>query len=349
MDSVSQLVLGSTVGYAVLGNKIGRKALLVGAAYGTLPDLDVLINFGGAVENFVYHRGFSHSILVHLVAAPILAWLMSKMKWAQSASLLRWACAIFLILATHAVLDSLTVYGTQLLWPLTTYPFGVSNLFIIDPLYTLPLLLAVIVISFIKTDRLLATKINGFFLIFSCLYATWSIGAKMYIDAKITKRLSADGIEVIDYVSTPSPFNTLLWRGVATTPGGHYEIYASIFDDVSDISMYFYESQRELLNLIPKDKRLTQLTTFTKGLYGVYEQDGEIRFSDLRMGIEGAYVFTFVVAELQNDGYQVGSFEQLSSRPQLSQTSLIFDRIFAPHIDLSLRARNSVSNQYPTD
>ena len=61
MDSVTQILLASAVGYATLGNKLGRKSLLVGAAFGTLPDLDVLINFGGDVENFVYHRSFSTS------------------------------------------------------------------------------------------------------------------------------------------------------------------------------------------------------------------------------------------------------------------------------------------------
>ena len=47
MDSLTQVVLGSAVGYAVLGNKIGRKAALWGAALGTLPDLDVFIPYGG--------------------------------------------------------------------------------------------------------------------------------------------------------------------------------------------------------------------------------------------------------------------------------------------------------------
>ncbi len=339
MDSVSQLVLGSAVGYAVLGNKIGRKALLVGAAYGTLPDLDVLINFGGDVENFVYHRGFSHSLLVHVFAAPIFAWLMCKLKWAQSVSLVRWTTAIFLILSTHAILDSLTVYGTQLLWPVSTHPFGLSNLFIIDPLYTLPLIVSVIILSFIKHKRQLGQTLNGWLLIVSSLYACWSIGGKFYIDNQINQRLSNEGIVAIDYESTPTPFNTLLWRGIATTSDGHYEIYASLFDDVSDISLYFYKTQPNLLDAIPDDRRISQLTAFTKGLYGIYQQDNKVLFSDLRMGIEGAYVFTFVLAETDNNGYKKSAFQRLSNRPQLSQAGLIFDRIFDPTIDLSLKAR----------
>ena len=133
MDSLTQAVLGGTVGYAVLGNKVGGKAAIYGALLGTLPDLDVFLPYGGEVEAFTYHRGFSHSILMHLLISPFIVWLITL--WDQSASRCKkhWFWLIFLCLSSHAILDALTVYGTQLLWPITEYPFGVSNLFIIDP------------------------------------------------------------------------------------------------------------------------------------------------------------------------------------------------------------------------
>src|SRR5690606_41671741 len=46
---------------------------------------------------------------------------------------------LWLVLATHPLLDAMTAYGTQLLWPLTPTPTAWSSLFIIDPFYTLPL------------------------------------------------------------------------------------------------------------------------------------------------------------------------------------------------------------------
>ncbi len=146
MDSLTQIVLGGTVAYATLGPKVGKKAVLYGALLGTLPDLDVFLPYGGEVEAFTYHRGFSHSILVHLVLSPIIAWLLAKLHPISSDSEFKyswykWTLMVFLCLSTHALLDACTVYGTQLLWPITQYPFGFSNLFIIDPAYTLPLLL----------------------------------------------------------------------------------------------------------------------------------------------------------------------------------------------------------------
>ena len=83
MDSLTQAVLGAGVAGAVAPAGQRRKALLAGAALGTLPDLDVLIDYGGAVENFTYHRGFSHSLLV-LVPVSWLLWLGLLRLWAPA-------------------------------------------------------------------------------------------------------------------------------------------------------------------------------------------------------------------------------------------------------------------------
>ena len=46
---------------------------------------------------------------------------------------------MLLVFGTHVLLDCFTVYGTQALWPLPLPPVGWATIFIIDPLYTLPL------------------------------------------------------------------------------------------------------------------------------------------------------------------------------------------------------------------
>src|SRR5690606_4992466 len=144
MDSITQAVLGASLQGALLGRWQGRKALLYGALLGTLPDLDVVIDYGDAVANMTYHRGFSHSLLVLGILSVVLAWLVRRFRPHPDYSALRlWFC-IWLILTTHVLLDAFTTYGTQLFWPLTTPPVAISSIFIIDPLYTLPLLLAVL-------------------------------------------------------------------------------------------------------------------------------------------------------------------------------------------------------------
>ena len=125
-----------------------RKALLLGAALGTLPDLDVLIDYGDAVRNFTYHRGFSHSLFV-LAPFSLLLWLVVRRWWAPvRAAPGQWLAAISLALLTHPLLDAHTAYGTQLFWPMTLRPTMWGTIFIIDPLYTLPLLIGVLVAVF---------------------------------------------------------------------------------------------------------------------------------------------------------------------------------------------------------
>ena len=255
------------------------------------------------------------------------------MHWAKSVSLTRWSVAIFSIMSTHALLDTFTVYGTQLLWPLSNYPFGISSVFIIDPMYSLPLLFAFVALCFSR-QKPYSSKINTTALVVSSLYLTWSLSAKWFIESKIIEALDKQAITFKQFESTPSPFNTLLWRAVATTEQGHYEIYASVFDSVDEIDIRFYKTENHILTGL-EDQRIALLQNFTKGLYGVYQQEQSYVFSDLRMGLEGFYVFSFEIAKPFENNIELSDFRQLQNRPPLNRASLVFDRITNPNINLS--------------
>ena len=60
MDSITQAALGGALGGAVLGHRFGRAAVVAGALLGTLPDMDVLIDYGDAVANFSQHLSLIH-------------------------------------------------------------------------------------------------------------------------------------------------------------------------------------------------------------------------------------------------------------------------------------------------
>ena len=74
MDSLSQIVLGAAVGEAVLGKKIGNRALAIGAVAGTIPDLDIIANpFLSDMQALDFHRGISHSLFFSVVAPLLFA------------------------------------------------------------------------------------------------------------------------------------------------------------------------------------------------------------------------------------------------------------------------------------
>ncbi|MEH6732257.1 MAG: metal-dependent hydrolase [Pseudoalteromonas distincta] len=346
MDSLTQVALGSAVGYAVLGNKIGRKAVLWGAILGTLPDLDVFLPYGGSVEAFTYHRSFSHSLLIHLLISPLIVWLILKIHAGMQIYKVRWFWLVFLSLSTHALLDSLTVYGTQLLWPFTEYPFAVSSVFIIDPAYTLPLLIGVICTLIPKIQAATAYHINAAALVLSSLYLFCALILKVSIDDKVKTALNNRQIPVNAYISTPAPLTTLLWRIVVMSDGQYYEGYASVFDVPNDVTLTPYQTTPSLLNNISDEWAIKRLQWFTKGFYSVRQQQSNIVLSDLRMGMECNYVFNFVVGQKNDSEVSIGNFEKISQRPNLSNLHKIWDRIWQPNVSLaSPSAKNDCNSQ----
>ena len=129
MDSVTQLALGASVAAVCVPAKDRRRALVVGAALGTLPDLDVIIDYGNAVANFTLHRGFSHSLVI-LIPFAVSLWLILRRYYTPVREAPKpWFWAVMLALITHPLLDAHTAYGTQLFWPLAVTPDHVEYAF----------------------------------------------------------------------------------------------------------------------------------------------------------------------------------------------------------------------------
>ncbi len=115
MDSLTQIVLGAAVGEAVLGKKVGNKAMLYGAIAGTIPDLDVLANlFTDTITAIEIHRGFTHSIFFSVVFAPIFGWMISKIERKSGVGWKGWSLLMFWAFITHPILDGFTTWGTKI-------------------------------------------------------------------------------------------------------------------------------------------------------------------------------------------------------------------------------------------
>jgi inner membrane protein len=297
MDTLTQIALGAAVGEAVTGRQIGRKALLWGAIAGTIPDLDVFVPLGNAVMDYTYHRAASHSLFVLALLTPLLVWLVNRIHPQHRDLTKRWAFMIYAVFVTHVLLDSFTTYGTQIFWPIDNTPVALSTIFIIDPLYTLPLLAGIIAVL-ISRDRGRAWNSVG--LALSTLYLGWTAGAKLYVDAQIADALQQQQIEHRAVFTTPAPFNSLLWRAVVMDESGYYEGYYSVLDDDNAIAFRHYPSDNSLLAGLEEDWNTQRLQWFSKGFYSVRKEGQQVVISDLRMGYEPDYVFSFAVAELDN-------------------------------------------------
>ena len=327
MDSVTQAVLGAAVGQAVLGRSIGRRAILWGAICGTIPDLDVFVPFSDPVADFTYHRGASHSVFVLSAITPVVAYAARRLHRDTAEHARGWLLLVWMAFITHALLDCFTVYGTQVLWPFTEYPVGWSTVFIIDPAYTLPLFLGVLVALIAGSRSTLGKRANAVGLAIACLYLSWTVGAKFYIEGEVRAALAEQGLPNANVVTTPAPFNSLLWRAVAMDDDGYYEGYRSIFDRSSTVHFNRYESETHLLETLYDHWPVDRLKWFTKGFYKIARDDDAVVMSDLRMGAEPSYVFSFAVARTSNPHPQPIPAERIEPLRDWSRLDWIRRRI----------------------
>ncbi|MBT8126073.1 MAG: metal-dependent hydrolase [Gammaproteobacteria bacterium] len=300
MDSLTQLALGAAVGEATAGRQVGRRALLWGAALGTMPDLDVFIPLGDAVRDFTYHRSASHSLFVLLALTPLMVWLILKLHPGTAEHRRRWVVLVYLVFATHVLLDSFTVYGTQIFWPFFTTPMTWSTIFIIDPLYTVPLLLGIIAALIAARDRTWGHTANMIGLVLSSGYLVWTVGVKLHVEQVARNALQQQEVVSSAVLTTPTPFNSLLWRILAVNEEHYYEGFYSVLDDEPRIRFERYPRMRELVAPLHDSWPVQRLQWFTKGFYAASLKDRNIIVTDLRMGFEPEYVFRFKVGELSN-------------------------------------------------
>lgn len=333
MDSITQILLGGAVAAAVAPAGHRRAALLAGAALGTLPDLDVLpINLltGDPVERMTWHRGISHSLLVlPFVAWAIWAWCRSRGgRVAQAPQ--RWFWAMQLALLTHPLLDAFTVYGTQLLWPFSPQPAMWSSIFIIDPLYTVWLLVGVAIAWFARARRAgHAALVVG--LAVSTAYLGVSLLAKWQVERVAERSLAALNLEEAPRFSVPMPFNILLWRVVAMTPEGFVEGERSLVADRGPMRFREYHTDVKALAAVYEYPAVQRLTWFNRGFMKAERRDGELVLSDLRMGAEPDYSFRFVVARNDGEGWREVPARQLQWPWEASgRLAAMWQRIWTP-------------------
>lgn len=345
MDSLTQVVLGATVGEAVLGRKAGRKALLCGAIAGTLPDLDVLAYpFWNDVERLTFHRGMSHSLLVLPFLAALCAWLVHR--WQPKISFTDWYKLWFVGLMTHPLLDLFTTYGTQVFWPITDFPYAFNILFIIDPLYTLPLLTATLVLALRGPNWPYRHRVALVALSLSTCYIGLATAAKWQIHSRVEPRLTQQQIQASQWMTQNTPFNILLWRVLVMDADGQsiWEGHISLLD--GDQSTPLVQRPRQDLPAMVAENRweVQRLQWFSKGYYTVESRKDRFIFYDLRFGFAGRYFFGYEIAHI-NQGDTVPTSVRQIERPDVDPGHLryLWQRIWSPQVSVPAAVRSQTA------
>ena len=209
MDPITQGTVGAAFAQSTANKNNILRIGVIGFLAGLAPDLDVLIRSSNDPILFLeYHRQFSHSLFFIPFGSLIVALLIFPLV-KKSMSLKTVYIASFLGYATHGLLDACTSYGTQLFWPFSNERVAWNNISIVDPLFTIPILILVGT-SIITRKRL--------FSFFAIGWATFylSLGFVQYERALSTaiELAHSRGHNAERLTLKPSFGNLILWKSI---------------------------------------------------------------------------------------------------------------------------------------
>ncbi|MBL0341717.1 MAG: metal-dependent hydrolase [Bacteroidetes bacterium] len=257
----------------------------MGALAGSAPDIDAVMNFFiSDVDALVMHRGITHSIFTALIFGPLFGWLLWRLYKKREGTFRSWTGLVTINIFFHLFLDTCTVYGTGLLTPFTEHRYAFDTIFVADPLYTLPLIVAFVALLVIHRDRPSRMRWSVFGLGISALYMFFAfVNHNSAINA-LRKAVDEKGFATSRLIATPTLLNAVLWNVIAKDSSGYWIGYYSIFDSDPTPELFYVPTGNELLNKFENADDIQKLKKFALGYYSVSEQDGEIWFNVLRFG-----------------------------------------------------------------
>lgn len=330
MDSLTQITLGAAVGEAVAGREGRAKAPLWGAFFGTLPDLDVLADpVLTEAQALLFHRGPSHSLLFALVLAPLVGWGLSRLH-EDGPSGRRWTVMVGAVLLTHIGLDCLTVYGTQVFWPFSRTPVLFGTIFIIDPLYTVPLAAGLLTALWWTPTARRRRLANYAGLAVSSAYLLVTVANKAHVNGIFTSALQSQDLPAERVLTKPTAFNNLLWMGLSEGEDAFYVGYYSLLDDDEQVAFRAVPKNHQLLGAAADNPFVDRLRWFSRGYYTVRRApDGTLTIQDVRFGRsdagltqDGEYIFNFRL--LRDEDGTITGFRQ--ERPDVELTGPLLRR-----------------------
>lgn len=282
MDSLTQIVLGAAVGEAVLGKHIGNKAMLYGAIAGTIPDLDVFTShFTNTATALSIHRGITHSLLFAIIFGPLCGIIVSHFE--NYKHIVKWSLLFFLGFLTHALLDIHTTWGTQFFWPLP-YKIALQTIFVIDPLYTLPFLICLLLAMFQNRTSKKRRFYTTLGLSLSSAYLILTYGLKWLAFQQFEQALQMQNITYLQLDTRPAPLNTILWNANVETEDAYLLGQYSFFD-TQPITFNRFPKNHHLIKAYLNDKSVQNMINITNGWYTITKENGSLYFNDLRFGL----------------------------------------------------------------
>jgi len=214
MDVLTHGLVGAVLAQAAAPRREVRAATVAGLGAGVLADADALLGSAGDPLLVVeYHRHFSHALAFAPVGALIAALLLWPLLYRRLPTRRLYLYAL-LAYGAAGLLDACTSYGTHLLWPFSEARVAWSVIAIVDPLFTLALLVAA-ALGLRRASAIPARAAVAF----ACAYLL--LGAVQHQRALAIARayVANERQTTAKLVVKPTIGNLLLWRAVWAADG----------------------------------------------------------------------------------------------------------------------------------
>jgi inner membrane protein len=271
--------------------------------------------------------------VLSIVFTVCLYFILKNKYNSEKATKRDWTKLFFWSLFTHPLLDCHTTWGTQLFWPLP-YKLAWNNIFVVDPLYTVPFLVCVILAMCYHRQSNTRTYLNWAGIAISSLYMVWSLGAKWYTFNVFEDNLKSKGIIYSRLTTVPTPMNTFLWSATADGDTVLYSGLYSIFDKDKDVEFYTIRTNHDLVNRYSGDDVLDRLNFLSKGWY-VIDNDNpdtlvynDTRFGPMYLGDKPLYNFGYQLTDTPEGVRAAAKRPELAADQVNKMLSTLWNRIW---------------------
>jgi inner membrane protein len=330
VDWITQAALGATIGELLMGKRLGKQALAWGALFGLLPYLEGLITpWIDTARGLAVKGGMGHSLLIMVAGSCGVARGMAVLWRREKISRQTIGVWVFVTWAAHVLVDSFSVDGVALGWPLFSTRLSLNLLSPEDFVVAVPLVVAVAVGSWGREATLkkpagkkprgkksqvkhppLASKRRkwcGWGLGLSSGYVLLVVALKFWVSTGFEADLARRGVLFQRRMEAPTAYNFLLWRSVVDS-GGEFRVgYRSVFEGRdTPVRWTIYPQHAEALREVKEARETRTLQSITDGWWiarpyakgawlGDLRQPEDRRWNPKKSWVDGRVVVSWII------------------------------------------------------
>ncbi|MBF0498286.1 MAG: metal-dependent hydrolase [Deltaproteobacteria bacterium] len=282
MDPITHLTAGALLAQSLKNFFIVRYLFVFLVLAAWIPDIDNVICLGHPEWFLIHHRGITHSLAGGLVLAALLAGIFRLIIkpfpfW--------WGVVTgYAGILSHIYLDVITTYGTQVFLPFNRTRYVLPCVFIIDPIYTLVMII-ILYCSFRRPTQRVRLAVLG--LCWILLYPMSNLGIGAILTHQVEDRLTLSRVSYTQVHLVPDIMTPIFWKVIVETPATYHLAGLSLMHLDRDLQFRSFEKadKRRIASFAPRAHIFDTYAWFV--LFPVVEReerpDGQtLIFSDLR-------------------------------------------------------------------